>query len=110
MKLTLKKIDPVRFALIYATVIALVMFIILAIVLLFGSLFGAAFGGEMGPLGAVVGGGFLALIFGPIIYFVIVFIITWIGASIFNFVAAKYGGLDLHFDNSSIEISNIGKE
>lgn len=109
MKLKLKRIDPVKYGLLMGIIMALMTFIMFGIFMLFGGLFSAV-AGEMGPMGAVLGGGLAMLIFGPIMYFVLGFIFGWIGTMIMNFVLKKIGGLEMDFDGEVVsEISKIGE-
>lgn len=114
LKLKLTKIDPVKYAIITGALMALLSFIMLGIFMLFGALFGAigaSAAGSFSPFAAVMGGGIVALIFGPIIYFIFGFIFGLIGTMLFNFVLRKTGGLIVDFEKigETESISKIGE-
>lgn len=110
LKLKLKKIDPVKYAIITGITLALLSFIMMAIMLLFTSLIGFGSGADAYGLGAMLGGGIFMIILAPIFYFVFGFIFGWIGTSILNFILKKTGGLDIEFEKAGINISEIGTE
>ncbi|CAL2107690.1 conserved hypothetical protein [Tenacibaculum sp. 190524A02b] len=111
LKLTLKKIDPVKYAIIIGIVMALMSFIMLGFVTLFGGLLGAMGAtNDLGPIASIVGGGIFALILFPIIYFIFGFIFGLIGTMLLNFILKKTGGLDIEFEKKGIDISKIGEE
>ncbi|CAL2078565.1 hypothetical protein [Tenacibaculum sp. 190524A05c] len=110
LKLKLKKIDPVKYALITGTALAGVTFVIFAFFTLIGSLFGAAMG-EFGPFAAIAGSGIVMLIVGPILYFIFGFIFGLIGAFLLNFILSKTDGLIIDFEKigESDDLSMIGR-
>ncbi|MGG8494803.1 hypothetical protein ACQY1Q_00160 [Tenacibaculum sp. TC6] len=109
LKLKLKKIDPVKYALIVGLMMALMSFIMIGFVTLLGSVFGAA-SNEFGAFASIMGGGILALIFVPVLYFILGFIMGLIGTMVLNFILNKTGGLDLDFEKNGVDISRIGEE
>lgn len=110
IRLKLKRIDPIKYSVIAALLTVVLMIIILGPMMLITSLVGAGAGTEpFGALGAVLGGGFFMIILIPILYGVFVFIITLISTALLNFILKKTGGLDLDFEKSGLDISQIGK-
>ena len=110
LRLKLKRIDPVKYSIIAAVLTVVIMIIVMLPFMLIMSLAGAGAGTEsFGALGALFGGGIVVLFVMPIFYAVIVFIITLITTALLNFVLKKTGGLDLDFEKSGLEISQIGK-
>jgi hypothetical protein len=104
IKLSLKRIDPVKAGIIYGALMALISLIVVIPVMLFVSAAGVA-GGEMGP---IFGGG-IAILFVPILYGVFGFIFGLIGTALLNFILSKTNGLDVEFDGKDVEISQIGE-
>ena len=82
--LTLKKIDALKWGMIAGALYALLSLIIIVPMFLFISLIGAAADFENAGLGILGTGVFM--LFMPILYGVIGFIIGWIGAMLFNFI------------------------
>ncbi|WP_299133559.1 hypothetical protein [uncultured Tenacibaculum sp.] len=109
LKLKLKKIDPVKYALITGILMALMGFIVIGITTLFSTLIGAG-SGDMGAFATIMGGGLLALIFIPVLYFIFGFIFGLIGTMLLNFVLKKIGGLPIDFEKTGTDISMIGEE
>ncbi|WP_296378026.1 hypothetical protein [Winogradskyella sp.] len=109
LKLKLKRIDPVKYALIASILTVLIMLIVFVpMMLLFSAIgLGAAsseYGSGAGVFGALLGGGvFIILV--PIFYGVLVFIITLISSSLLNFILKKTGGLDIDFEKAGLDIS-----
>ncbi|WP_157811769.1 hypothetical protein [Tenacibaculum sp. SZ-18] len=110
LKLKLKKIDPVKSGVIYGALMGLGGLFVAFFFMLFGSVFGAATG-EMGAFGAMAGSGILMMIFLPIFYFVIGFVIGILGTLLLNFILKKTDGLIIDFDkvSESEDISMIGR-
>ena len=109
LKLKLKRIDPVKYALIASILTVLIMLIVFVpMMLLFSAIgLGAAsseYGSGAGVFGALLGGGvFIILV--PIFYGVLVFIITLISSSLLNFILKKTGGLDIDFEKAGLDVS-----
>ncbi|QTD37928.1 hypothetical protein JL193_01055 [Polaribacter batillariae] len=110
LKLKLKKVDATKYGIIVGSVMALLTFIIIFIGFLFTSLIGFGSGIDSGGLSVLFGGGIFMVILAPIMYFVTGFIFGWIGCMLLNFILKKTGGLDIEFEKSGFEISEIGKE
>ncbi|QTE23131.1 hypothetical protein [Polaribacter cellanae] len=110
LKLKLKKVDATKYGIIVGSVMALLTFIILSLGFLFTSLIGFGSGVDSTGLGMMLGGGIFMVILGPVLYFVVGFLFGWIGCMILNFILKKSGGLDIEFEKSGFEISEIGKE
>ena len=109
LKLKLKRIDPVKYALIASILTVLIMLIVFVpMMLLFSAIgLGAAsseFGDGAGVFGALLGGG-IFIILVPIFYGVLVFIITLISSSLLNFILKKTGGLDIDFEKAGLDVS-----
>ncbi len=94
--MVLKRIDPMSFAKMYAAVAALVIFVICLIYALFILAFAGMMGGEAGAIGAGVA--IAMVIFGPIIYGIMVFLIGLLMAWLYNLIAARIGGVELEFE------------
>ena len=109
LKLKLKRIDPVKYALIASILTVLIMLIVFVpMMLLFSAIgLGAAsseYESGAGVFGALLGGGvFIILV--PIFYGVLVFIITLISSSLLNFILKKTGGLDIDFEKAGLDVS-----
>jgi hypothetical protein len=106
IKLTLKRIDPVKAGVIYGALMALLSLII---VLPFMLIFSAAGLADQPGMGAMFGGG-IAMLFIPIIYGIGGFIAGLIGTALLNFILSKTNGLDVEFDGKDMEISQIGED
>jgi len=109
LKLRLKRIDPIKYAIITGAIMALTGLIAILFITVFGGLFGAM-GGGAEAFGGIVGGGIIGMIFVPIFYFIFGFIFGWLGTIILNFILKRTGGLDMEFENFGSDISMIGKE
>ncbi len=110
LRLKLKRVDPIKYSIIAALLTIVLMLIILVPAMLIMSLVGAGAATEsFGAAGAILGGGLFMIILMPIIYGVFVFIITLISTALLNFILKKTGGLDLDFEKSGLDISQIGK-
>ena len=105
-KLTLKRVDPMKIAVIYGAVVALFSLIIVVPVFFLMSLAGASSG--LGEVGLGLFGGGIAVLFVPVLYGVFGFIFGLICALVFNFVLSKTKGLDLDFEKAGMEISQLG--
>ncbi|RZN83274.1 MAG: hypothetical protein EVB12_01845 [Winogradskyella sp.] len=109
LKLKLKRIDPVKYALIASILTVLIMLIVFVpMMLLFSAIgLGAAsseYGSGAGVFGVLLGGGvFIILV--PIFYGVLVFIITLISSSLLNFILKKTGGLEIDFEKAGLDVS-----
>ncbi len=110
LKLRLKRVDPVKYATVAAFLTALVMLIIFVPFMLLFSLVGAGAAGGFGEGAAIFGGGIFAIIFVPIIYGVLVFIVTLISTALLNFILKKTGGIDIDFEKAGLDISQIGQD
>ncbi|WP_439129462.1 hypothetical protein [Polaribacter sp.] len=110
LKLKLKKVDATKYGLIIGSVMALLALIMLIIAFIFTSLIGISTSNSGYEMGYLFGGGFVMVIFGPIVYFIFGFLFGWIGALLFNFILKKTGGLDLEFEKTGLDINTIGKE
>jgi len=58
----------------------------------------------------MLGGGIVGIIIMVIIAGVAVFIITLIACSLLNFILKKTGGIDIDFEKTGLEISQIGQD
>lgn len=111
LKLKLKRVDPVKYATIAALTTALIMLVVFVPFMLLFSLAGLGAASEsMGAAGAILGGGVFMIILVPIIYGVLVFILTLITSSLLNFILKKTGGLDIDFEKVGLEINSIGQD
>ena len=106
IKLTLKKIDPIKWATIAAILYAVIALIVVVPMFLIFSTLGAASAFEDAGVGFGFFGGGLALLFIPIIYGVLGFIFGLIGALVLNFVLKKVNGLDMDFETAGLEVTN----
>jgi len=107
LKLKLKRVDPVKYATIAAITTALIMLIVFVPFMLLFSLAGIGAATEsLGGGAAILGGGIFVIILAPIIYGVLVFILTLITSSILNFILKKTGGLDIDFEKVGLEVSD----
>ena len=104
LKLRLKRIDPVKYAIITAVLTALLSLIILVPFTLFFSAIGAA-ASDLGGGAAIFGGGIFMVIFVPIVYGVIGFIVGLISTMLLNFVLRKTGGLDIDFEKVGMDLN-----
>ena len=105
LKLKLKRIDPVKYATISAFLTVLLMLIIFVPFALLFSLAGVGAASEdFGAGAAIFGGGIFMIVFLPIIYGVLVFIITLISSMLLNFVLKKTGGLDIDFEKVGLDV------
>ena len=106
IKLTLKRIDPVKAGIIYGALTALLsLIVVLPLMLVFSA---AGLSGEPG-MGAMFGGGIMML-FIPVIYGIVGFVAGLIGTALLNFILSKTKGLDVEFDGADMEISQIGED
>ncbi len=108
LKLTLKKIDPVKAGIIYGVLMALISLIIVIPTLLFVSASGLSNGSALG-FGAAFGGSLTMLLL-PILYGIIGFIFGLVSTALLNFVLSKTKGLDVEFDSKDMEIAQIGED
>lgn len=93
-KVEIKKLDVLSVAKVYAVIGVIIGFIIGLFVAIFIQFMGAA--SEMTSLpgaGIVAGGGLAAIIVGPIIYGIMLFVMGAVGAFIYNVIASKVGGI-----------------
>jgi len=111
IKLKLKKIDPVKAAVINGLLLALLSLLVVVPMMLFISASGVSRGG-MNPYnaGVIFGGGITMVFILPIIYGILGFILGLIGTALFNFILSKTNGLNIEFDSDSLEIDQIGKK
>ncbi len=108
LKLTLKRIDPVKAGVVYAGVMALFSLIIVIPMILLVTATGLSSGSAYG-LGSSLGTGF-AMILIPILYATIGFIFGLVTTALLNFVLSKTKGLDVEFDSKDMEIAQIGED
>ena len=108
LKLKLKRIDPVKYAMVATLVYLMILLIVYVPLILIASLAGGL--SDIGAGAAMLGGGILGIIFMVIIAGIIVFIITLIACSILNFILKKTGGIDIDFEKTGLEISQIGQD
>ncbi len=107
IKLKLKKIDPVKAGVVYGLLLALMGLIIVVPMFLFMSAAGLS---NTGNGLAMFGGGIAMVIFVPILYGILGFIMGLIGTALMNFILSKTNGLNMEFDSDNLEISDIGKK
>ncbi|TCK67992.1 hypothetical protein DFQ05_1776 [Winogradskyella wandonensis] len=99
LKLKLKRVDPVKYAIIASLLTMLIMLIVFVpFMLLFSAIGLGAATESFGAAGAIVGSGIFMIIFVPLIYGAIVFVITLIATALLNFILKKTGGLDVDFE------------
>lgn len=110
LKLKLKRVDPVKYATVAAILTALMMLIIFVPFTLLFTMVGAGSASGFGEGAAIFGGSIILIILMPVIYGVLVFIITLISTSLLNFVLKKTGGIDIDFEKTGLEISHIGQD
>nr|WP_321233730.1 hypothetical protein [uncultured Psychroserpens sp.] len=110
LRLKLKRVDPVKYATIAAILTALIMLIVFVPFMLLFSLAGAGAASGLGEGAAIFGGSVFMIILVPIIYGVMVFILTLISTSLLNWILKKTGGLDIDFEKTGLEISQIGQD
>lgn len=106
--LKLKKVDPVKYAIIATLSYLAIMLIIFVPFMLIASAVGATqdlVGGM-----AILGGGIFAIIFILIFYGVIIFIVTLLAAFILNFILKKTGGLPIDFEKAGMDVSYVGQD
>jgi hypothetical protein len=108
LRLKLKRIDPVKYALVATLVYLLILLIVYVPLILIASLAGGL--SDLGAGFAVLGGGLIGIIFFVILAGIFVFIITLIACSILNFILRKTGGIDIDFEKTGLEISQIGQD
>ena len=109
LKLKLKRVDPVKYAVIASLLTICLMLVTFVPFLLLASLVGAGSGGAY-QAGAILGGGMVMIIILPIIYGIVVFIVTLIATALLNYILKKTGGLELSFEQADLDISQIGRE
>ncbi len=108
LTLKLKKIDPVKWATAIGLMYALLTSIIVVPVFLFALLAGSSSG--FGDSGFGILGGGIAMLFVPVLYGVIGFIIGLIGTFLFNFILKKINGVDIEFEKVGLSIDQIGTD
>ena len=90
LKLKLKRVDPVKYALITTALTLTIMLIVFVPFLLIFSAIGIGAGSEsFGAGAAILGGGIIGMLFGIIFYGVIIFVVTLIATSLLNFILKK---------------------
>ena len=107
IKLTLKRIDPVKAGVINGALLALFSLIIALPAILLFSVTGLT--ANQSGMGAMFGGG-IAMLFIPILYGIVGFVGGLIGTALLNFVLSKTKGLDIEFDGKDMEIAQIGED
>ena len=112
LKLKLKRVDPVKYAIIASLTTMLIMLIVFVpFFFLFSAIGLGASGDSLGAAGAIFGGGVAMVIIVPLFYGVLVFILTLITTSLLNFILKKTGGLDIDFEKAGIDASvNYGSQ
>jgi len=108
LKLKLKRVDPVKYATVTTAVTLCIMIVVFLPFMLIFSAIGAS--SDLGGGAALLGGGIIGMLFGIVIYGVIIFVATLIGSMVLNFVLKKTNGLDLEFEKSDLDIAQIGNE
>jgi len=107
LKLKLKRVDPVKYATISAILTVSVLLIIFLPFFLLFSAIGITATESMGPAAAIFGGSIFFILFLPIIYGALVFIITLIITLLLNYILKKTGGLELNFEKSDLDIRRV---
>ena len=110
LKLNLKKVDPVKYGVITGLLMALLTFVIFLIMFLFTSLIGVSMADDAFGAGAILGGGVVMIVVGPIIYFIFGFVFGLIGAFLLNVILKRTNGLTMEFEKIGLDIQEIGKE
>lgn len=112
LKLKLKRVDPVKYAIIASLTTMLIMLVVFVpFFFLFSAIGLGASGDSLGAAGAIFGGGIAMVIIVPLFYGVLVFILTLITTSLLNFILKKAGGLDIDFEKVGIDASvNYGSQ
>ena len=101
IRLKLKRVDPVKYATISAILtVAIILIIFVPFMLLFSTVSALS---DVGAGAAIFGGGIIMIIIAPIIYGVLVFIITLLVTALMNFILKKTGGLDIDFEKTGLE-------
>jgi len=98
--LTLKRIDPVKWGIIIGAVYAILSLIIVIPVFLFMSMVGAASGFEGSGVAMGLLGSGVFMLFVPVIYGVLGFLIGLLGAVVFNFVLKQTKGLEMTYETA----------
>ena len=104
LKLRLKKVDPVKYAMVTTLVYLSILVIVYAPFILLFSLIGGA--SDLGAGAMVLGGGIFGIIMMLIIGGIMVFIITIIAALILNFILKKTGGIDIDFEKIGFDFDS----
>ncbi|WP_299115555.1 hypothetical protein [uncultured Winogradskyella sp.] len=108
LKLKLKRVDPVKYAMIATLTYLAIILLIFVPMMLIASVVGATqdlVGGF-----AMLGGGIFAIIFILIFYGVIIFIVTLLAALLLNFILKKTGGLPIEFENTEVDVTQVGQD
>lgn len=108
LRLKLKRIDPVKYAMVATLVYLLILLIVYVPIILLISLTGGL--SDVGAGVAMLGGGIIGIIFMIVIAGIFVFIITLIACSLLNFILKKTGGIDIDFEKAGLGISEIGED
>ncbi|MBO6605232.1 hypothetical protein [Psychroserpens sp.] len=108
LRLKLKRIDPVKYAIVATLVYLLILLIVYVPIILIASLAGGM--SDIGAGAAMLGGGIIGIIFAIIFMGIFVFIITLIACSLLNFILKKTGGIDIDFEKAGLSISEIGED
>ncbi len=108
LRLKLKRIDPVKYAMVATLVYLLILLIVYVPIILLMSLAGGL--SDIGAGAAMLGGGILGIIFMVVIAGIFVFIITLLACSLLNFILKKTGGIDIDFEKAGLSISEIGED
>ncbi len=103
-KLTLKRIDPMKWAIVSALLYAVMSLIIMIPMFLIMSAIGSLT--ELEETGFAMMGSGIAMLFVPILYGIIGFIFGLLFAVIFNFVLSKTNGLDMEFDTNDLDTTD----
>jgi heme/copper-type cytochrome/quinol oxidase subunit 4 len=107
IKLNLRKIDPIKWGIISGILYAVISLIVVVPLFLIMSAVGVEDLAQNDFPAAFAGVG---LLFIPIIYGVIGFILGILITALLNVILSKTGGLDMEFNTDNVNISNSGIE
>lgn len=108
LKLKLKRVDPVKYAIIATLTYLAIILLVFVPLMLIGSAVGAT--QDLAGGLAVLGGGIFALVIIMVFYGVVIFIMTLLASLLLNYILKKTGGLPLEFENTEIDITQIGQD
>ncbi|WP_299126572.1 hypothetical protein [uncultured Winogradskyella sp.] len=104
IKLKLKRVDPVKYAIVATLTYLAILLLIFVPVMLIASAVGMtqdAVGGF-----AIMGGGIFVIIFAMIFYGAIIFVVTLLASMLLNFILKKTGGIPIEFEGHDLELQN----